>query len=281
MLIVMTSFGADSFTAPALRATFLDVGDSDSCLIEFPGGETMLIDTGFSTPYLDCGERLIAPYLWKKGIRAIDTLVLTHSDADHTGGAPFLLKNFSVGRLLLADISNAAGFSHILEVARQNGCPVRKASAGDVLTGFTETRIEVLNPPPGHPGVHLADNDTSLVLRITYGKTSLLLTGDAERSALRFISHSGKEFRGQVLKAPHHGLRSGFNRQFVSLAQPELIVISGRVHRTNQQMEERSKRYSPFCKTVLSTSKSGAIIVETDGEAISTQTTRRAREVLF
>ncbi len=280
-LTVATHFALNIFDAARLRATFLDVGDSDSCLVEFPKGETMLVDTGFGTRYLDCGEQLIAPFLWKKGMSKMDTLVLTHPDSDHTGGARFLIENFSIGRILLPDVAETTGFAHIVAAAEEKGYPVRKTASGDVLAGVDGVRIEVLNPPSGYAHDDISDNDKSIVLRITYGETTVLLTGDAEGKAHRSMEGSRADLRSTVLKAPHHGLKSGFSKTFLEAVHPELIVISGRVHRANQRMGERTTRYAPFTKTLLSTSDSGAIIVETEGKEIEITTTRKARRNLF
>jgi competence protein ComEC len=277
LLVVAASYAAATLDAPTLRATFLDVGDSDSCLVEFPAGETMLVDTGFATRYLDCGEHLIAPLLWNKGLTTVDVLLLTHPDADHTGGAAFLIENFEVGRILLPVLTDAGRFSPVLHVAAENECAVARTASGDELPGFRDVRIEVLNPPSNRPYEYLSDNDTSVVIRITYGDTNLLLTGDAGKKAFRHMEGTGQEVASEVLKAPHHGLKSGFNETFLKAANPEVVVISGRTHRRNQDMEERIARYAPFCKTVLSTSDCGAIVIETDGGEIRTKLTRNGR----
>ncbi len=281
VFIVATSFIGNPAERP-LRATFLDVGDADACLLEFPAGETMLVDTGFATPNLDCGEHLIAPFLWRKGIDSIDTLALTHPDADHTGGALFLMRNFRIDRLLLPDIGRTApGFEEILRTAGEKGIPVEWVAAGGTVSGARGVRIEALNPPLGASRDGLSDNDLSLVLRITYRDTAFLLEGDAGRKAFRFMRDFGDRLRSDVMKASHHGLRSGFDRKFVELVGPELVVISGKAHRVNQSMEERIERYAALCDTVLATKDSGAIVVEIDGRGMKTRTTRMARGPIF
>jgi competence protein ComEC len=110
-----------------LRTTFLEVGDADACLVEFPSGETMLIDTGFASPGLDCGEDLIAPFLWKRGITAIDTLVLSHPDADHTGGAAYLIENFRIGRLWAPETGGTPpGFEDVFTAINERECVSRR-----------------------------------------------------------------------------------------------------------------------------------------------------------
>ncbi len=268
--------------ADTMRMTFLDVGDADACFIEFASGETMLVDTGFATRGLDCGEDLIAPFLWKKGLSTIDALVLTHPDADHTGGAVFLIENFRIGRLWIPDVDGEApGFAKILAAVEEKDCPIERLDASDSPGEMGGTHIEVLNPPVGIAFGEVSDNDLSLVLRLTYDETSLLLGGDAGKNAFRSMIDSGKDLESDILKAPHHGLESGFNRKFVKLVRPLFVVISGKTHRIDRGMERRVGRYAPLCEKVMSTQDSGAVTVESDGHEISIESTRKRRGELF
>jgi competence protein ComEC len=220
--------------------------------------------------------------LWKKGITSIDTLVLTHPDADHTGGAAFLIENFRIGRLWIPDADGEPpGFAETLSGMEEKGHAIEKLDAGASPREIGGVRIEALNPPTGVALENLSDNDLSLVLRLTYEETSLLLGGDAGKDAFRFVIDSGKDLGSEILKAPHHGLESGFSRQFVDLVRPRLVVISGKTHRINQSMGQRIERYAPLSETVLCTQDCGAIIVESDGHEISVKSTRKARRDLF
>jgi len=277
LLAVLISSASNHSSRKHLRATYLDVGNADACFVAFPGGETMLIDTGFVTPNLDCGERLIAPFLWKKRIRRIGTLVLTHSDNDHTGGALFLLENFRIGRLLIPDLPEASpGFKRILDAAHYKGCPVQRVSAGDILSGTGEVKAEVFNPPSGLSRTRLSDNDSSVVLRITYKDMSFFFGGDIEKKSRRLVSAFGERVRSQVMKAPHHGQASGFGKEFVELVRPNLVVISGRTFQMNERVEKRTLRYALLCDAVMATSDCGAIVVETDGHRLRIDTTRKS-----
>jgi competence protein ComEC len=282
LLAATTAFVRSHQSSDLLRATFLDVGDADSCLVELPGGEIMVVDTGFATPSLDCGEQLVAPFLWRKGITQIDTLVLTHPDADHTGGAPFLIENFRVGRLVLADYEGVpSGLLPILHAVEKKRVPVKTVSAGDVLADENRVRIEVLNPPRNFDREDFSNNEASIVLRISYGETSFLLTGDAEKKALRLMTGSGKRLMSRVLKAPHHGLASSFQKGFVELVKPEVVVVSGSAYRANSTMQTRVARYAPLCKMTFNTHDHGAITIESDGHNLKTVVARRRRTSPF
>ncbi len=260
-----------------LKITFLDVGDADSSFVEFPDGSTMLVDTGFSTPSLDCGERIIAPYLWKRR-KGIDTLVLTHSDNDHTGGASFLMKNFRIEKLVLPDVPEfTERFSDILHLAKEKDITVEAVHAGQQLLFSEDARVDVLNPPPETSGRRLTTNESSVVLKVTCGNTSALLTGDAEKHALRFVSGFGEKIESQVLKTPHHGRKSSFSKTFVETVRPRIAVISGRPYRIDERIDNRLANYAPLCHTVLSTKECGAIEIESDGSVLQTRVTRTKR----
>jgi competence protein ComEC len=264
-----------------LRITFFDVGDADACFLEFPNSETMLIDAGFSTPHLDCGENLIAPFFWRKDIDTIDVLMLTHPDSDHCGGAPFLLKNFRVRRLIIPAINPLPpGFAGIIEIARERGASVEAYGAGDSFS-IGSAQASILNPPKQNSFCQLSQNDLSLVMRLTCNNLSVLFTGDAEKEALNRIAGSGISVRSQILKAPHHGLASSFSKRFIQQVEPELVVISGRAFRMNDRIEQRLFRYTPLCPRVLSTEQRGAIIVESNGASVNLQTCRPLHECSF
>ncbi len=280
LLAASSAFANDRLSPPMLRATFFDMGDADSCLVEFADGETMLIDTGFSTPYLDCGEQLIAPFLRRNRIRRIDALVLTHSDTDHTGGALFLMQNFEVGRLVISEVTrHSPEMSHLVETAQTWGIPIVPVSEGDTIH-MPGARIEVLGPPCiAEPP--FSDNESSVVLRLAYGETSLLFTGDAERRALSQLLALTPTIKSDVLKAPHHGLKSSFSARFVHAVQPRHVIISGRAYRVNESMDDRVARYAALCESVMTTRDCGAIIVESDGLNLRARTGRTPLEPLF
>lgn len=281
VLVIAMSYSGRS-PADTLRATFLDVGDADACFLELPSGGSMLVDTGFATPNLDCGEHLIAPFLWKKGRSTIDTLVLTHPDTDHTGGALFLVENFRMGQIWIPDTGDTPPeFVEILEAAKERGFPVRKMTARTPAMELEEVLIEVLNPPPDAASLNLSDNNLSLALRMTYRDISFLLPGDAEKKASKFMIESGEDLRSDILKASHHGLRSGFDRRFLNLVQPRVVVISGKARRVNQSTRERIDRYAPLCDAVFCTKDCGAVVIETDGHEIATRVTRKSPKELF
>ena len=185
-----------------LELTAIDVGQGDSLLVVLPRGETMLVDGGGRLVYgrqrrsnLDIGEDVVSPYLWSRGIRRIDVMIATHSHQDHIGGLPALISNFRPKELW----TGANPPAELLELARRLGIPAsQKHPAGRMeLSGAT---LEVLAPADDYMAEKVGNND-SLVLRISYGSRSFLLTGDMERAIERKLLAAGSELRAATLAA--------------------------------------------------------------------------------
>jgi competence protein ComEC len=182
------------------RLTMLDVGQGACVLVERATGTVVLHDAGSTTS--DVGRRRIEPVLRARRIRRIDALVLSHADADHISGAPHLLRRFDVGLLLVPETFGESTLGRaVLDLARSRGVPVRTAVAGDLIPGAGE----VIHPPRG---AHLGDNDGSLVVRVTLGPWTALLTGDLEERGVGALLASGSDVRADVLLLPHHGGRN-------------------------------------------------------------------------
>ncbi|MBI4713515.1 MAG: DNA internalization-related competence protein ComEC/Rec2, partial [Planctomycetes bacterium] len=166
-----------------LTLTMLDVRQGSSFFVEFPDGTNLLYDAGTSGSY-DIGKGVISPFLWYKGITRIDTLVLSHSHNDHINAVPSLLERFRIKQVVISDwFTHSDTGEGILKSFYLNGIPVIKARRGDVLMETDSVKIEVLGPPATdafapEKKLRADGNDLSVVLRITYGDKSLLLTGD-------------------------------------------------------------------------------------------------------
>ena len=210
--------------AEELRAAFLSVGHGACIVMETPDGRCLVYDAG-SSGGPDAVRRVVAPYLWHRGIRRIDELFLSHADADHFNGIDELLKRFAVGRITMTPSfaqkptpEVAAGMLAI----RKYRIEVRNAVAGDRFTAG-EVAIDVLHPPPGPFGA--AENERSLVLLVRHAGHSLLLTGDLEKSGTgRLLSLP--PIPADVLLAPHHGSSAAFPEALRHWAAPKLVVVS-------------------------------------------------------
>ncbi|HZP84513.1 MAG TPA: ComEC/Rec2 family competence protein [Chthonomonadaceae bacterium] len=210
-----------------LRVTFLDVGQGDAIVVESPSGKVLVVDTGGISHEgrEDQGQRVVAPFLRYRGINRIDALVLTHPHADHIGGAATLLQRFPVGLLLDNGEETASPLmTQILQEAHARGVPYKAAHHGQELDCGDGVIARVL--APADAALQGAANDASVVLRLEYGRTAFLLTGDAEAEEEAGMVRSGLPLACDVLKVAHHGSRTSTTPAFLTAAHPRLAVIS-------------------------------------------------------
>ena len=215
--------GALAYRQPGdLSVTFLAVGKGGCTVIETPDGRTLVYDTGaVSGP--DMTRRTVAPYLWHRGIRRIDELILSHADLDHFNGVVELLERFDVALITLTPSFAQKGLPGVQKTVAEidrRGVPVRIAQSGDRLTAGGVT-LDVLHPPAVGPDGN--ENARSLVLKLRYDGRTVLLTGDLEGPGLsRVLSLPSEPV--DVLMAPHHGSATANTPALARWARPKLVV---------------------------------------------------------
>ncbi len=275
-LAVLITYPFPASSSKALRLTFLDVGQGDSTLVEFPGRKKMLIDGG-GVPYtgFDIGEHVVSPFLWRKGIKTIDYLVLTHAHPDHLNGLKTVADNFRV-------INFWESFSPPQNPVYQDLLDSFKPAVQKerVFRGFVReeagVRIEALHPQHSAPYVRETSNEESLVLRIAQGELSFLLTADVGvDSELDMLRHFD-DLRVQVLKSPHHGSRTSSSLSFLEKIQPAVVVISaGRGNVYGVPHPDVLERYERLGILILRTDHEGAIEISADGRNLVIRTARQ------
>lgn len=251
---------------PSLTMTAIDVGQGDALLLEFPNKRRILVDTGPKYLTYSSAERIIAPLLKKKGIEALDAIVLSHSHDDHVGGCRYLLDKFEVLRLVVADTGTSNRFTReALDAAKRRGVPVQLALAGQTLQFDPTTRIFVLHPTS--MGKPTDVNNLSIVLKVVYGASSLLLPGDASQDAENQLVQKGGSFlASDVLKSGHHGAATSSSEGFMRAVRPSLAVISvGRLNRFNHPSRVVLSRYRSLGIDTKRTDLDGAVVVRSDG----------------
>lgn len=257
---------AVSETAPAeedvLIVHFLDVGQADCTLIEY-GDYFALIDGGNRED-----SRLVVSYLEAQGVTELDTLVCTHAHEDHVGGLPGVLAVYPTHQVLAPTKTYASNiFDHFLYYTDQQGLEVTIPQPGDTF-GTGELVITVLGPVTSY-----ADpNDTSIVLRLTFGDTSFLFTGDMELEAENgMLDYWGEAWEGvDVLKVGHHGSETSTGYRLLYQTNPDYAVISVGTDNTYGHPHETilSRLHDAGC-TVFRTDEMGVITALSDGKEVT------------
>jgi competence protein ComEC len=215
----------------ALLVEAIDVGQGDSLLLIAPDGRTMLVDGGgfgggpHQAPQdYDIGEEVVSQVLWSRGIRRLDVVVLSHAHSDHMGGLPAVLSNFHPSELWVGNNPYSEAYNALLDEVAGLHVRVRSLRAGDELA-FGPAQAHVLAPFREYqPGLEPGNND-SLVLRVAYGATSVLLEGDAERPVEdAMLAEPG--LASTLLKVGHHGSLSSTRPEFLARVAPQWAVIS-------------------------------------------------------
>ncbi|MGH2568302.1 MAG: DNA internalization-related competence protein ComEC/Rec2, partial [Bacteroidota bacterium] len=245
----------------SLCVTFVDVGQGDAILLEFPNGKNALIDAGPTSLSYDAGERIVAPLLKFKTIEKLDALIMSHPHSDHIGGVPFLLERFKVGRVIEPALKGeSALYRRIHDVAQQRGVAVLQCSAGDTIHVDDQARLYVLHPYlPRDSSTNL--NNVSLVVKLVYGSSELLLTGDAELEVERkLIGRYHPILSSDLLKVGHHGSNTSSSNEFVRTVQPSVAIISvGKENKFSHPSPDVIERFRQHGVNIHRTDKAGAV----------------------
>lgn len=255
------------FENDTLRVTFLDVGQGDATVIELPGGDVILVDGGAAYERWDIGRMVVGPYLWDRGIRRLTHVIATHPQLDHVGGLAWVIGNFEVDHYWSNGIQRTNPFYQRLRntIAKQ-GLVERIALEGETLVQEGPCRLISLNPPLADDDAALNDvrgpelNNRSVVLSLTCGKHSILLTADAEVEALARLTGHPLVESATVVKIPHHGARSSLNRQWIQQLNAETAVVSaGQGNRYGHPAQDVLQAYERM--TIYRTDSHGAIVL--------------------
>lgn len=244
-----------------LTVRFVDVGQGDGSIVEFPDGKTLVIDAGRDS---DSGDAMNAA-ISADGRSQIDWLVATHPDADHIGGIPAVISANAVNSVWAPDCNHdTETFTRFLQSVADKGLSIDAAARGKTIATGDAYSIEILWPDAG---ASFDDtNDYSVVIKVTYGKTTFLFTGDATTEDL-LKSDCGDI---DVLKVSHHGSNTGTSPALLSALTPKIAVISYGLdnsygHPTQAVLDELSTAGA----SVYGTGAQGTITVTSDGVEVT------------
>ncbi len=261
--LVLYALLPPSSAAHVMTVDYLDVGQGDAILITLPSGYQVLIDGGPDQRVLSELRTVMSA-----SDRAIDLVVLTHGDADHLTGLVDVLKDYDVGLVMMPDAPKQTklykAWEKLLADRNQVVQLVHEKSDVPLTDGAV---LHVLHPTdqtyaPGEPV-----NNASVVLRLDYGETTFLFTGDIEAEIeRRLVKIAALEINADVLKVPHHGSKSSSTPDFIAAVSPAVSVVQvGRANRYGHPVQAVLDRLEAAGSLVFRTDQLGAIRLQSDG----------------
>jgi len=250
--------------ADYFKIHFLAVGQGDAILVQTPEGHEVLIDGGASRTVL---RSVAAQQSWFD--REIDLVVATHADTDHVGGLVDVLDHYQVDLILQTQAKSespaAVAFTAAVE---QESAVVVAARAGQVLQVGASTTIEVLAPKTSTE--NWQTNVASIVLKITYGETEILLTGDAPMSVEEYLVGAyGAHLRADILKLGHHGSKTSTSGLFLDTVRPQYAIVSAGIdNQYGHPHQDVMQRVFARDITTFHTGIDGTVTFYSDGKRV-------------
>lgn len=253
--------------AGTLTVTWLDVGQGDAAVIQC-GGQSMLIDGGKPEK-----SSYIYAWLQQHGLSYLDVIVATHVDADHIGGLSGALNYASVGTAYCPETTGTTEtFQSFVKYLAQRGKQITVPTAGETYA-LGGAQVQILGP------LHRAEdsNDNSIVLKVSFGASSFLFTGDAERAEEQDLLNAGVNLQSTVLKVGHHGSDTSTSYPFLRAVAPQYAVISvGAGNSYGHPTEAVLSRLRDAGVTTFRTDMQGEITAVSDGQTINFSTAKNA-----
>lgn len=242
---------------------FIDVGQGDSTLV-CSDGKYMLIDTGDRD-----GENTLINHLKERGVKKLDYLVLTHPHADHIGEAAEIVEGFKIGKIIMPRVPDdltptSSVYEDLLDAAEDKGLKIRAARNESFELGEISVQTYAAE------GEYSNLNDYSVVLRLTHGENSFLITGDCEKQEESELLERGCDVSADVLKVGHHGSDTSSTSQWLKEVGAQYAVIScGADNKYGHPDEETYSRICKYVKNVYVTAEDGSLAFESDGKGLT------------
>lgn len=248
-----------------LQVTFIDTGQSDCIFIKTPGDKTMLIDAGNN----DDGD-IIIDYINGQGVDKLDVVVGTHPHEDHIGAMDDVIYAFDIGKIYMPKVIHTTKtYRDVLEAIQSKNLKITAAKGGMKFTLDDGVEAEIFAP---NSDKYDDLNNYSVVVKLTYGQTSFLFTGDAEGLSEQEMLQKGYRLSANVLKVGHHGSNTSTTGEFLSAVSPKYAVICvGEGNSYGHPHREVIGRLEEAKVQVYTTMEYGNIIMTSDGHTIEVQ----------
>ncbi len=260
-----------------LKITAIDVGQGSSTLVQLPHGINMLIDGGgFPDSLFDMGKSVIAPFLYSQRIGKIDIVVLTHPHPDHLQGLIYIVNNFDVKEIWCTGVK-ADDDLYLLwkKTISDPKIKIKHLSSQSPPEIISDVHLQYLWPLPssaqnGQETSYDETNDSSLVLKITYGARSFLVTGDISARVEALLIQSGQNLKSDLLFMPHHGSNHSNSMDFIRAVSCRYAIASvGKKNVFRHPNPSVLNRYTSAGVDIFRTDQDGAISIYSDGKTIN------------
>lgn len=210
------------------RVTFLDVGQGNATLLEFPGGRNILVDGGSSgSDNYDVGAEVILPYLQYSGIRELEGLVITHDHGDHLNGLATIIDRFPPATVWTNDNAvKSVALTAVLDKATRHGAKIKVPAQGENILSAPDNLLTCLSNHHLRSYGGLPENRRSLVLRLTSRERTFLLPGDIMAADGESLLADGESLGCDVLLAPHHGSDNSASLVLAGAGRPKRLIVS-------------------------------------------------------
>lgn len=229
------------------------------------GDKAIMIDAGETDSY-----KTIASYLTINNVKKLDYLILTHAHADHIGSADDIINNYEVDNVIMTRLTEentptSDVYSNLLNALANSKAKVYAAKAGDTYK-LDDISFDILGPVKDYKEL----NNTSVVVKVTYGNTKFLFQGDAEAKAEKDILAAGYDVSADVIKLGHHGSRTSTDLDYLRAVNPQAAVISCGLnnsykHPNPETIAKLESMSIPYYRTDVR----GNIVIECDGNNFS------------
>ncbi len=259
---------------PPLLFSVIDVGQGACVVVITPDGRTLVADAGRSQERV---RRVVIPYLREHGVERIDYLVATNPDQDHIGGMPAILEEMEVGAWVDPVVSTTnQTYAESLQLVDELGIEAIRARRGGTLDMGPGVTAEILWPvdPLMLDGSQESHNDNSIVIRLTHGEVSFLITGDIEEPAEEALVEADEDerLRADVLVVPHHGSNTSSTAGFLDAVSPTVAIIPvGLDNQYGHPRDEAVQRLRFRSIRVFRTDLDGTVEVRSDGDEYQVQ----------
>lgn len=263
-----------------IEVYFIDVGQGDSTLIITKNNKNILIDGGGNESLYKntgnneedyIGKNILYPYLINRGVKSLDYMIISHFDSDHCGGLFYIMQNMKIKNIIIGkQFEQSENYEKFKKIAKSTNVNIRIFQSGDRIN-IDNIFFETLWPDENSVISENNINNNSLVLKMMYGKFSILFTGDIENMAeQRIISkYKNNALNSTILKVPHHGSKTSSSEMFLKKVNPKYAIIGVGInnkfgHPSQSVIETLNKMNVEIYRTDLM----GEIIIKSDGKKI-------------